>query len=295
MLWTKNPTNRPAWARTASSSPTAGSSAPPPPTRSPSTRKRAKRSGRCTLTRNGTEGIDMAPGYNDGLVYVSTVPTTASATYERRGVGDPLGARRAKPAKKCGTSTPSRKTSGATRKSTPAAASGTHRPSTSKGSIYFGIGNPAPFPGTPQIPLGIEPSGPQPLHQLDRQARRENRQDGVVLPADAARHLRLGLPGPADPDQAGGRDLVDRLRASRGSSRRSTPKPASWSGNDRSAPTTATMKTACYAMRGEYSKIKAGDRLSRRARRRDRADGRPTAPPSSCRSSTSSANRGLGH
>ncbi len=39
------------------------------------------------LTRNEVEGIDMAPGYQDGLVYVSTVPVTAEAAYEGGGVG----------------------------------------------------------------------------------------------------------------------------------------------------------------------------------------------------------------
>ncbi len=40
--------------------------------------------------------------------------------------------------------------------------------------------------------LGREPSRPQPLHRLDREDGREDRQDGLVLPADAARPLRLG-------------------------------------------------------------------------------------------------------
>ncbi len=34
-----------------------------------------------------TEGIDMAPGYQDGLVYVSTVPVNPEAAYEGGGVG----------------------------------------------------------------------------------------------------------------------------------------------------------------------------------------------------------------
>jgi glucose dehydrogenase len=34
-----------------------------------------------TLSRNGNEGIDMAPGYNDGTVYVSTVPGNPKAFY----------------------------------------------------------------------------------------------------------------------------------------------------------------------------------------------------------------------
>ena len=52
-----------------------------------------------------------------------------------------------------------------------------------KGSMYFGVGNPAPFPGTRRTSVGIEQARPEPLHRLDREARREDGQDGVVLPA----------------------------------------------------------------------------------------------------------------
>jgi outer membrane protein assembly factor BamB len=41
-----------------------------------------------TLTRNAHEGIDMAPGYDDGTVYVSTVPVSvADPTYRGNGKG----------------------------------------------------------------------------------------------------------------------------------------------------------------------------------------------------------------
>src|SRR3954453_7231919 len=37
------------------------------------------------LTRNKNEGIDMAPGVNDGTVYVSTVPGNAKGFYNGNG------------------------------------------------------------------------------------------------------------------------------------------------------------------------------------------------------------------
>ena len=41
--------------------------------------------------------------------------------------------------------------------------------------MYIGTGNPGPFPGTSQYPVGIEQAGPEPVHGLDRQAQREHR------------------------------------------------------------------------------------------------------------------------
>jgi glucose dehydrogenase len=40
-----------------------------------------------TLTHSHTAGIDMAPGYHNGLVYVSTVPVTATSQYAGGDVG----------------------------------------------------------------------------------------------------------------------------------------------------------------------------------------------------------------
>jgi len=39
------------------------------------------------LTRNEREGVDMAPGYKDGIVYISTVPGNARGFYRGDGVG----------------------------------------------------------------------------------------------------------------------------------------------------------------------------------------------------------------
>ena len=113
-----------------------------------------------------------------------------------------------------------------------------------KGSMYFGTGNPAPFPGTPKFPWGIEPTRPQPLHRLDGQARREDRQDGVVLPADARTTSTTGTSRTRRSWSTPAAGSWRSAPASRASSSRSTPRPASRSGNARSANTTATTTTA---------------------------------------------------
>ncbi len=118
----------------------------------------------------------MAPGYQDGMVYVSTVPLNASEAYEGGGVGI-LWALDAKTGnKQWHFNTVPEQTSGAIPTST--AGGGVWYPPAfdGKGSMYFGVGNPAPFPGTGQIPLGIEPARPKPLHQLAGQAQRQDRQ-----------------------------------------------------------------------------------------------------------------------
>ena len=205
----------------------------------------------------------MAPGYSDGLVYVSTVPTDARPNLPGRRGRHAVGARRQNRARKYGTSTPCRKTSGGTRKSTPAAASGTRPRSTAKARSSSAPATRRRSRATPQEPWGSSRPGPEPLHQLDGQARRQDRQDGLVLPADAARHLRLGLPEPADPDRAPAARNWRSAPASRASSSRvdaKTGKPV-WkrpvgthNGHD---------EDGLYAMRGEYSKIKTGRNLPR--------------------------------
>jgi outer membrane protein assembly factor BamB len=111
------------------------------------------------LTRNKHEGIDMAPGYQDGLVYVSTVPLNATEAYEAGGVGI-LWALDAKTGKKkwhfdtVPTSlwgNPKVNSGGGVWY--PPAFDG-------KGSMYFGVGNPAPFPGTSKYPYGSSRPGP---------------------------------------------------------------------------------------------------------------------------------------
>ncbi len=111
------------------------------------------------LPRNEHEGIDMAPGYHDGMVYVSTVPLNTSQFYEGGGAGI-LWALDAKTGKKLWhfDTVPtslwgnSKVNSGGGLWYPPAF--------DEKGAMYFGVGNPAPFPGTAESPWGSSRPGP---------------------------------------------------------------------------------------------------------------------------------------
>jgi outer membrane protein assembly factor BamB len=111
------------------------------------------------LTRNQHEGIDMAPGYQDGLVYVSTVPLNANELYEGGGVGTlwALDAKTGK--KKWHFDTVPKSLWG---KPTVNSGGGVWYPPAfdGKGSMYVGVGNPAPFPGTGEYPWGSSRPGP---------------------------------------------------------------------------------------------------------------------------------------
>jgi alcohol dehydrogenase (cytochrome c) len=111
-----------------------------------------------TLVGNDHEGIAMAPGYNNGTVYVSTVPANVTTQYGAGGEGI-LWALNAK--------------TGAPEWSwnqvqnlwgNPGVNSGGglwYTPSfDAQGNIYMGIANPAPIFGTKSYPLGSSRSGP---------------------------------------------------------------------------------------------------------------------------------------
>jgi outer membrane protein assembly factor BamB len=111
------------------------------------------------LTRNKHEGVNMAPGYSEGMVFVSTVPVNAAESYEGGGAGV-LWALDAKTGKKrwhfdtVPTSLwgdPGVNSGGGLWY--PPAFDG-------KGGMYFGVGNPAPFPGTGKDPYGSSRPGP---------------------------------------------------------------------------------------------------------------------------------------
>ncbi len=121
--------------------------------------KTGKQLWKTPLTKLPTEGIDMAPGYADGLVYVSTVPTNPNAEYPAGGVGI-LWALDAKTGqKKWHFNTVPDSLWG-----NPKVNSGGglwYAPSfDEKGSMYFGTGNPAPFPGEAGQPWGASRPGP---------------------------------------------------------------------------------------------------------------------------------------
>jgi outer membrane protein assembly factor BamB len=111
------------------------------------------------LTTNPTEGIDLAPGYYEGMVYASTVPVNAGSLYEGGGAGI-LWALDGKTGKKewswdtvpKGLWGNPKVNSGGGVWYTPAF--------DGKGAMYFGVGNPAPFPGSPEDPWGSSRPGP---------------------------------------------------------------------------------------------------------------------------------------
>jgi outer membrane protein assembly factor BamB len=106
-----------------------------------------------------TEGVDMAPGYHEGLVYVSTVPTNPNAEYPPGGVGTlwALDAKTGK--KKWHFDTVPKSLWGK-----PKVNSGGglwYAPSfDEEGGMYFGTGNPAPYPGEQGAPWGASRPGP---------------------------------------------------------------------------------------------------------------------------------------
>jgi outer membrane protein assembly factor BamB len=111
------------------------------------------------LVRNEHEGIDMAPGYRNGIVYVSTVPGNNSKFYGAGGVGilwalDGATGRRLWQFD----------TVPADLWSNPSVNSGGglwYAPAfDEQGSMYVGVGNPAPFPGTERYPWGSSRPGP---------------------------------------------------------------------------------------------------------------------------------------
>jgi outer membrane protein assembly factor BamB len=112
-----------------------------------------------TLVRNGKEGIDMAPGYHDGTVYVSTVPVTAEEFYGGEGVGI-LWALDGKTGKKLWHFDTVPKNLWGNPKINSGGGLWYPPAFDGKGGIYFGVGNPAPFPGTEGEPWGSSRPGP---------------------------------------------------------------------------------------------------------------------------------------
>jgi outer membrane protein assembly factor BamB/predicted lipoprotein with Yx(FWY)xxD motif len=114
-----------------------------------------------TLTRNAAEGIDMAPGYNNGAVYVSTVPGNPSTFYAGNGqailwaMDASTGATRWKFQE-----VPTNLWSSAHRNIN--SGGGMWNPPTfdGQGNLYIGVANPAPFTGSAKFPWGSSRPGP---------------------------------------------------------------------------------------------------------------------------------------
>jgi outer membrane protein assembly factor BamB len=111
------------------------------------------------LIQNEKEGIDMAPGYHEGIVYVSTVPVNVGEFYGAGGVGI-LWALDAKTGKKLWHfDTVPKDLWG---KPNVNSGGGLWYPPgfDDKGFMYAAVGNPAPFPGTETEPWGSSRPGP---------------------------------------------------------------------------------------------------------------------------------------
>lgn len=113
-----------------------------------------------TLTRNEHEGIDMAPGYHDGIVYVSTVPGNTTQFY-KGGIGV-LWALEGKTGRKLWHFDTSPENLWSSENLEINSGGGVwYSPAFDEhGDMYVGTGNPGPFPGTSQFPWGSSRPGP---------------------------------------------------------------------------------------------------------------------------------------
>jgi glucose dehydrogenase len=111
--------------------------------------------------RNEHEGIDMAPGYHDGVVYVATVPGNNSKFYGGGGVGI-LWALDGKTGKKLWHFNTAPNDLWSSENTSINSGGGLwYTPAFDEhGSMYIGVANPAPFPGTSQFPWGSSRPGP---------------------------------------------------------------------------------------------------------------------------------------
>ncbi len=213
-----------------------------------------------SLPRSESEAIDMAPGHSDGLVYVSTVPTNVNSEYPAGGVGT-LWALDAETGKKAWHfDTVPRSLWGDPK--TNGGGGLWYTPSfDGKGSMYFGVGNPSPFPGEPGAPWGSSRPGPNlytnSMVKMDAKTGKMDWyyqqtphdiydwdfQDPPILTGAGGRELAIG---------AGKSGIVVALDAKTGKPVWKQPV-GTHTGHD---------DDGLYAMRGEYSKLKAGSTIA---------------------------------
>jgi outer membrane protein assembly factor BamB len=140
------------------------------------------------LTRNANEGIDMAPGVFDGTVYISTVPGNAKSFYKGNGAGVlwALDAETGKEKWKFWT-VPETLWSAA-HKDINSGGGLWHPPAfDNNGDVYVAVANPAPWPGTNELPWGSSRPGPNPHTNTLVKLNRENGKiiwERQVLPHD---------------------------------------------------------------------------------------------------------------
>jgi outer membrane protein assembly factor BamB len=105
------------------------------------------------LTDSKTVAIDMAPGYDDETVYVSTVPQTPQGQYVSGRKGTMLALNAATGQKRWEFQTIAARESA--KKSELGGGGVWYTPAfDGAGGMYFGVGNPTPFPGTSRHPWG---------------------------------------------------------------------------------------------------------------------------------------------
>jgi glucose dehydrogenase len=209
------------------------------------------------IVRNAQESIDMAPGYHDGFVYVSTVPVTVSETYGAGSVGVLWALDGKTGKKKWHFDTVPQSLWG-----DPKVNSGGglwYQPSfDGKGSMYFGTGNPGPLPGDPGKPWGSSRPGPNlyadSMVKLDEKTGKLqwfyqhtphniydwDFQDPPILTNAGGKELAIG---------AGKSGVVVAVDAKTGKPVWKRPV-GTHNGHDNDSR---------YAMRGEYSKLKTGE------------------------------------
>jgi outer membrane protein assembly factor BamB len=113
------------------------------------------------LVRNANEGIDMAPAYHDGIVYVSTVPGNARQFYAGNGVGILWALEGATGRRLWHFDTVPEDLWSPQHTDINSGGGLWYSPAfDDEGSMYIGVGNPGPFVGTNKDPWGSSRPGP---------------------------------------------------------------------------------------------------------------------------------------
>lgn len=209
------------------------------------------------LAARSTESIDMAPGYHDGKMFISTVPVTVNETYGAGAVGV-FYALDGKTGKKLWHFDTVPKNLWGNPKVN--SGGGLWYPPSfdEEGFMYFGTGNPAPFPGSATDPWGKSRPGPNlytnSMVKLDAKTGKMqwhyqltphdlydwDFQDSPILVSSKGRELAIG---------AGKSGIVVAVDAKTGKPVWKQPVGIH-NGHD---------NDPLYAMRGEYDRIKTGE------------------------------------
>ena len=114
-----------------------------------------------SLVRNANEGIDMAPGYHNGIVYVATVPGNNTTFYGGGAVGILWALEGATGRKLWHFDTAPENLWSSAHANINSGGGVWYTPAfDEQGFMYFGTGNPAPFPSAPGFPWGSSRPGP---------------------------------------------------------------------------------------------------------------------------------------